>query len=128
VFRIVALGGSTTYGISLPMNRTYPAQLQQILRDEYGYTQVEVINAGVIAYNSWDLLAEFEYRVLDLNPDMVIVYEGINDVVARLVDPRYYNGANPARGTWRTDYPALSPSVLTAFWRSSSAGCRIQAR
>ncbi len=115
VFRIVALGGSTTYGISIPWQEAYPAQLQRTLRDEYGYTNVEVINAGVMGYTSWDLLANFEFRVLELDPDLIIVYEGINDVDTRLVDPRYYDSLNSARGTWRDRAPSLSPSVLYRF-------------
>ena len=93
--------------------------MQTILRDEYGYSNVQVINAGVVAYASWDTLANFEFRVLDLDPDIVIVYHAINDVIARLVDPAYYNGLNPARGIWRQNMK-LSPSVLyrcpSIFW------------
>src|SRR6202008_4755542 len=37
VYRIVSLGGSTTYGSATKPEDAYPAQLQKILRDEYGY-------------------------------------------------------------------------------------------
>ncbi len=115
IFRIFALGGSTTYGIDIPAQDAYPAQLQRILRDQYGYTHVEVINAGVIAYNSYDLFAHFAYRVLDDEPDMIIIYEAINDVTARLVDPRYYNSLNPSRGIWSLRDRELPNSVLLRF-------------
>lgn len=115
VFRIAALGGSTTYGTSLSNRETYPAQLQQILRDEYGYTNVEVVNAGVVQYASWDSLVNFEFRVLDLDPDMIIVYHAINDVVARLVDPAAYDGLNRVRGIWQSGTLSLSPSALYRF-------------
>jgi lysophospholipase L1-like esterase len=114
-YRIVALGGSTTYGISLSVNQTYPAKLQKILREDYDYLNVEVINGGVVAYSSYDTLANFLYRVLDIDPDMIIVYHAVNDVVARLVDPEYYNGQNPARGIWRTVPDRLSPSTLYRY-------------
>ncbi len=97
-FRIVALGGSTTYGISTSWEDAYPAQLQNLLRDEYGYTNVEVVNAGLSGYNSWDILANFEFRVSELEPDMIIFYEGINDVPSRAVAPECYRGLNPSRG------------------------------
>ena len=40
-FRILALGGSTTFGQFVEQGDDYPAQLGEILRDEYGYQNVE---------------------------------------------------------------------------------------
>ena len=98
VFRIVALGGSSTYDIRIEDNeKTFTAQLQKLLTEEYGYQNVEVINAGVPGYNSWEILINLEFRVLDLNPDLVIIYEGTNDVHARLVEPSAYRGDNSGR-------------------------------
>ncbi len=116
-FRIVAMGGSTTYGATLENWRdAYPAQLERILHDEYGYAQVEVINAGVGGYSTWDLLADLTYRILDLDPDLVIIYTATNDVSFRLVDPAYYSGLNWVRGIWKTEYDQwLSPSVLYRY-------------
>ena len=115
VFRIVALGGSTTYGQGIEDWRlAYPAQLERILREDYGYAGVEVVNAGVHGYASWDSLANFAFRVLDLEPDLIIVYHGINDLAARMVDPAYYDGLNRARGVWQEapDLQLYIPSVL----------------
>src|SRR5688500_11275167 len=57
VYRIVALGGSSTYDIRIEDNeKTFTAQLQKLLKEEYGYRNVEVINAGVPGYNSWEIL------------------------------------------------------------------------
>jgi lysophospholipase L1-like esterase len=98
IFRIVAVGGSTTYGIATDWEDAYPAQLQNMLRDDYGYTNVEVVNAGLSGYNSWDILANFEFRVAELQPDLIIFYEAINDVPARAVAPECYQGLNAARG------------------------------
>jgi lysophospholipase L1-like esterase len=115
-YRIVALGGSTTYGFGIDdYNETYPAQLQRILQEDYGYTQVEVINAGVPEYTSWESLVNLEFRVLDLDPDLLIYYEATNDITARLVYPENYNGQNPARGLWQTTEENLPPSALARF-------------
>jgi lysophospholipase L1-like esterase len=93
VYRIVALGGSSTYDTGIGDNhKTFTAQLERILREEYGYSNVQVINAGVPGYNSWEILVNLEFRVLDLDPDLVIIYEGTNDVHARLVVPSAYSG------------------------------------
>lgn len=95
VFRIVCLGASTTYGDGVASYLdAYPYQLQQYLHEQ-GFTRVEVINAGVPGYTTWELLINFEFRVLDLDPDLVIVYEGVNDVATRMVwPPSAYRGDN----------------------------------
>jgi lysophospholipase L1-like esterase len=114
VYRIVALGGSSTYDVRIEDNaKTFAAQLETLLKDEYGYQNVEVINAGVPGYNSWEILGNLEFRVLDLDPDLVIIYEGTNDVHARLVDPDAYRGDNSGRRqVWEI------PPV--AFWEHST--------
>ena len=98
VFRIVALGGSSTYDVSIKDNdETFTAQLEKLLKEEYGYRDVQVINAGVSGYNSWEILVNLEFRVLDLDPDLVIIYEGTNDVHARMVEPSAYRGDDLGR-------------------------------
>jgi len=100
IYRIVAIGGSTTYGTNVSWQDAYPAQLEHVLENEYGYDNVEVINGGVPAHNSWETLINFEFRVLDLDPDLIIVYQNTNDVHARLIDPAEYSGDNQARQVW----------------------------
>lgn len=98
VYRIVALGGSSTYDVSIKDNsEIFTAQLEKLLKEKYSYTKVQVINAGVPGYNSWEMLANLEFRVLDLDPDLVIIYEGTNDVHARLVQPAAYRGDDSGR-------------------------------
>ena len=103
VFRIVALGGSSTYDVSIPDNKEiFTAQLEKLLKEEYGYQNVQVINAGVPGYNSWEILVNLEFRVLDLDPDLVIIYENTNDVHARMVEPSSYKGDDSGRRqTWQ---------------------------
>ncbi|HML94432.1 MAG TPA: SGNH/GDSL hydrolase family protein [Thermodesulfobacteriota bacterium] len=98
VFRIAVLGGSTTYNIGINDNdKTFTAVMERELRDKYGYENVEVINAGVGGYNSWETLINLEFRVLDIDPDLVIEYEGTNDVHARFVDPASYKSDDSGR-------------------------------
>ena len=98
VYRIVALGGSTTYTVAVEDNtKTFTSQLEKTLKDVYGYPNVEVINAGVGGYNSWESLINLEFRVLDLDPDLVIIYHGTNDVHTRMVTPAVYRGDNSGR-------------------------------
>jgi lysophospholipase L1-like esterase len=111
VFRIIAVGGSTTYGDHIDRwEDAYPAQLEGFLRDRH--RAVEVINAGVPGYASWELLISLAFKLLDLQPDLLIVYEGINDLYPRLVKPSEYDGLATSKGIWRTEAPALPTSVL----------------
>ena len=115
VYRIVALGGSSTYDVSIKDNAdTFTAQLERLLKEDYGYQDVQVINAGVPGYNSWEILVNLEFRVLDLDPDLVIIYENTNDVHARMVEPSAYRGDNDLgrRQAWQV------PSV--PLWEHSA--------
>lgn len=112
-FRIVALGGSTTYGTFIDhAEDAYPAQLERILRDDYGYTHVDVINAGVPGYKSWELFVNFAFRVLDLEPDMILIYAAVNDASARLVSPAYYDALNSGAGIWNFQNQPLPVSSI----------------
>ena len=90
-FRIATLGGSTTYTTSVADDRlTYPAQLERELNERSPFPRFEVINAGVADYTTWESLANLQFRVLDLDPDLVIVYHAANDVGARTVPSHAY--------------------------------------
>lgn len=98
VFRVVALGGSTTYGTGTSAEESYPAHLQRILRSEYGYSNVEVVNAGVPSWNTWHSLSNLAFRVLELEPDLIIVFHAINDVFPRVMPEQCYSGIRPYLG------------------------------
>lgn len=119
VFRIVAAGGSTTYGAGVGPDETWPAQLERILHEDYGYTHVEVINTASTAYTTWNTLTNFAFRVVDLQPDLLIVYHATNDAKARLTAPECYTGETPIRGLydglWRMDGPDLGLSSLYRY-------------
>ncbi len=102
VYRIAVLGGSTVYTEKVKDNaKTFTAQLENILRNRYSYNNVQVINAGVPGYNSWESLINLQFRVLDLEPDLIIIYQNTNDVHTRLVIPDAYHGDNSgARTQW----------------------------
>ncbi|MDD5678638.1 MAG: SGNH/GDSL hydrolase family protein [Kiritimatiellae bacterium] len=117
VFRIALVGGSSTYDTAIPdNNQTFAAKLQYVLRNTYHAKRVEVINAGVPGYNSWESLINLEFRVLDLSPDLVIYYEAVNDVHARFVLPSAYRSDNRGlRQWWAT--PAIPAWERSCFFR-----------
>jgi hypothetical protein len=86
-YRIVALGGSTTYSSGVDdFELSYPSLLETYLR-ENGFGAVEVINGGASGYTSHQNLINMHLRVLPLLPDLIIVYQGFNDIQARFVYP-----------------------------------------
>ena len=120
VYRIVTLGESSTYGSFVPYNQTYPYDLQTVLRDDYGVSQVEVVNAGVPGYRSWNMLVDLAFRIAELDPDLVIVYGGFNDLVTRQISPECYHALTPILGldpapSLHVQPSEVSPSALYRF-------------
>lgn len=119
IYRIAVTGGSTTYGAGIAATETWPAQLERILHEDYDYTHVEVVNTASTAYTTWNSLSNYAFRVVDLQPDLLIVYHATNDSKARLTHPDCYTGETPIRGLyngmWRTQGPDLGPSTVYRF-------------
>ena len=84
VFRILALGGSTTWGYLLEdPEDTWPAQLENMLNDALlenpEFDKIEVINGGLNYGTSAELLLHYLFRDRYLDPDIVIIHAGGND-------------------------------------------------
>ena len=78
-YRIACLGGSTTYDDGVADDDAYPLQLEGFLRARRPGRDIEVVNAGVPNYTTAESIANLALRVLDLQPDAIVLYEGIND-------------------------------------------------
>jgi lysophospholipase L1-like esterase len=90
VVRILTLGGSTTYGAGVERpSETWPAQLQTILDAEYPKKKYEVINGGLDSASSPEILSGWIFRYRLLNPDIVILNLGINDIWPVLLTKQY---------------------------------------
>jgi lysophospholipase L1-like esterase len=93
-YRIVCLGGSTTYSDAVNDDETYPLHLEAILRERRPGRPIEVINAGVPSYTSAESLANLAFRCLEFEPDMIVVYHAANDVRPRRYanfEPTYFH-------------------------------------
>jgi lysophospholipase L1-like esterase len=77
--RIVCLGGSTTYSEAVGDADAYPYLMEQMLREARPELDIEVVNAGVPSYTTAESLANLAFRVLDLQPDAIVVYHAVND-------------------------------------------------
>ena len=77
--RVVAVGGSTTYGIfSRDGKNIWPAFLAERL-NAAGAPAVEVINLGVTGYTLFEIVGVMAMMVPDLEPDIVLLNAGVND-------------------------------------------------
>jgi len=91
-YRIFTLGGSTTLGVANPYEESYPARLQALLRQRYPDIVIEVQNAGVAWYSTAHILVNYELRVRRYDPDLVIVFEAINDLYRGFSAPWWTSG------------------------------------
>ena len=80
VYRIVALGASTTFGITLNSDdRPWPELLQEVITERLKPARkVEVVNAGVPGYRLEFNVHRLAPDILPLKPDLIICYHGIN--------------------------------------------------
>ena len=104
--RIITLGGSTTYGFCVETKDTYPFQLEKIL-NEKGY-RVEVINGAVSGYTTVHSLVNYMLNLVYLEPDIVYIYHGINDVKIS-DDPE----------TFKTDYSHVMHALGSEWYEHS---------
>lgn len=82
VFRIAAVGDSLTYGWRVGLDDCYVKQLESLLNEKAsGGRRFEVLNFGVSGYNSEQELIVVEKKVLDFDPDLVIVGFVPNDIL-----------------------------------------------
>lgn len=72
---IFCIGGSTTMGAESRHDRTYPAQLDKLVKT-FGY---RAINAGVGGYRSIHELLFLKKRILQHQPSAIILFSGYND-------------------------------------------------
>ncbi|MGK0219971.1 MAG: hypothetical protein ACI9HE_003478 [Planctomycetota bacterium] len=118
VFRIATLGGSSTYGNSPSSDAsTWPAQLQVMLNERQS-TNVEVLNAGAVGWNSHESLINLALRVVDYEPDLILVYHTINDARCAL----WTKGGEIQRDNthWRETWPSYRDTPTTDPWLEGS--------
>lgn len=81
VVRLLCLGDSTTYGLGVAEPQSWPRRLEAELNTAPpGGRRVEVVNAGVPAFNTTDAIALFDAIVDDVQPDAVLLGWFANDL------------------------------------------------
>jgi lysophospholipase L1-like esterase len=117
-YRIVVLGGSVAWGYgSTADDRTVPGRLQALLRERFPGRDIEVINAAQIGFVSGQQVVYFHRVVQRLSPDLVLFFDGYNDVAADFL--------NPVSG-WPQN-AALLKARYQASWRARSSSDELEA-
>lgn len=73
--RVIAVGGSTTYGVDVSNDTTWTAKLEHYLGKGY-----EVLNLGVAGHATAEHLYLMGAVVSRLQPDVVLLHIGLNDM------------------------------------------------
>jgi len=79
-FRIFLVGGSTMFGSGSDDSTQIFSVLQERFDEkDFGF-DIEVINAGISGAWSKNEVAMVKNKLLDFNPDLIVVYDGVNDI------------------------------------------------
>ena len=107
--RIISFGGSTTGGAfqNDNINDFYPSKLESLLDDKW-----EVLNQGVGGWTSWHIKEYIQRQKDNLNPDIVTLYIGHNDLLT--FTPLPYKDLYKA---WKSNPSAKSMSTFLGAFR-----------
>lgn len=95
-FRIFVQGASTVVGFPYYHSGSFPRLLKHRLSQTFPEKNIEVINTGITAVNSYTLL-DFTDEIIKQKPDVVIIYAGHNEYYGALgVGSTYSSGSHPA--------------------------------
>ena len=97
-YRIFAFGGSTVFSGPLPLEATWPEVLRDRLAARHPDVTVEVQNAAGEWHCSQHSLIKLLTMVQEFDPDLLIIYHGINDL-GRTLTPDLFG-----TGVFRYDY------------------------
>ena len=83
-YRIFMLGGSTMFGYGATSDKTtIPGYLKEFFYKDYEGYDVEIINSGIQGADSFDELNLVKTKLLSYSPNMIIIYDGWNDLRER---------------------------------------------
>ena len=106
--RIAVLGGSAVQ-MGSTWEDTLPGSLRAVLREAMPGRDVEVINGGITSCVSRQSIAELVFTVAPYQPDVVVLYDGYNDLFLPITyesRPNYpynFQTMEDAWDAWRTD-------------------------
>ncbi len=129
VVRILFLGASVAWGYTSNSNEdTIPSHLEAALARRAGEVpalrgrRVEVLNAGVPGYVSWQEALSYALYLRELSPAWIVSLDGTNDVAAAIINGRA--GVPLRYRATESAYLAVEPNPLQVFGRWLLAAAR----
>ena len=101
-FRVFVQGASTVVGFPFYHNGSFPRMLKHRLSKTFPEKNIEVINTGITAVNSytlWDLTD----KIIEQDPDVVVIYAGHNE---------YYGALGAGSSVFIGNHPFLVRTYL----------------
>lgn len=90
-YRILVIGGSTTFGAGVFDNQTFPYYLQERYDQTNLDFKVEVINVGWSGWNSIDETELTKTKLVDYHPNLIIVFDGWNDMAKQIKNDKKFS-------------------------------------
>lgn len=79
--RVAFLGASTTFCAEASSDEaTWPARLVASLKAAFPAHDFDYVNGGAAGYTSRESLLNLQKRIAPLQPDLIVIYEGTNDL------------------------------------------------
>ncbi|WP_067030181.1 SGNH/GDSL hydrolase family protein [Allomuricauda sp. CP2A] len=101
-FRVFVQGASTVVGYPFYRGASFPRLLKHRLSRTFPEMNIEVVNTGITAVNSYTLW-DVTDKIIDQKPDLVIIYAGHNE---------YYGALGVGSSASVGSHPALVRSYL----------------
>ena len=86
-YRILVLGDSVAFGISLPVEASFPYRTEELIRKEF--PRFEVRNLSVVGYNTFQEVTLLERKGLEYHPNLVVIGYCLNDPMTFAFDLIY---------------------------------------
>lgn len=96
-FRIFITGGSAAMGWGVSQKKVFSSVLENMFKSNFPYRKIRVINSAIGAYCSTQERIMVENRILQFQPDFIIMFSGWNDAylgyrgINTLYDNDYFN-------------------------------------
>ena len=108
--RVLLFGGSTTHGWGVNDDQSVDQHMRELLAVRFPERRFEVINLAFDGYDSWQIVQRLRTDGLPLDPDVIIVNTGVNDV----------------RNARYPDLAQDRPDPRTLLWKSETDRLRFE--
>ncbi len=128
--RILCLGDSITFGYGVGDDEPFPRQLEHLFRKASPHRDVEVINAGVQRYFTYQEIDFLRTKGLQLRPDIVVLVVYSNDLGVRPSGDylrEYEKEREQAASAFRNRFPMLYTLVKNSALVELSKGAYLRA-